>query len=81
MLIVLKYTFLCISLGFPDESVVKNAPANPGDVCSQSLGTEDPLEKDLSTHSSILAWAIPWTEEPGGMQSMGLQMSQTQLSI
>ena len=39
----------------------------------QSLGQEDPLEKDLATHSSILAWRIPWTEEPGGLHSMGLQ--------
>ena len=38
----------------------------------QSLGQEDPLEKEIATHSSILAWTIPWTEEPGGLQSMGL---------
>ena len=38
-----------------------------------SLGGEDPLEKEMSTHSSILAWEISWTEEPGGLQSMGLQ--------
>ena len=38
-----------------------------------SLGWEDPLEKEMATHSSILAWRIPWTEEPGGPQSMGLQ--------
>ena len=38
-----------------------------------SLGQEDPLEKEMATHSSILAWRIPWTEEPGGLQSMGLQ--------
>ena len=38
-----------------------------------SLGREDPLEKEMATHSSILAWEIPWTEEPGGLQSMGLQ--------
>ena len=37
----------------------------------QSLGREDPLEKEMATHSSILAWRIPWTEEPGGLQSMG----------
>ena len=46
----------------------------------QSLGQEDPLEKKMATHSSILAWEIPWTEEPGGLQSLGLQKSQTQLS-
>ena len=38
-----------------------------------SLGQEDPLEKGMATHSSIFAWRIPWTEEPGGLQSMGLQ--------
>ena len=42
----------------------------------QSLGGEDPLEKEMATHSSIVAWKIPWTEEPGSLQSMGLQ-SQT----
>ena len=39
----------------------------------QSLGGEDPLEKEMETHSSILAWEMPWTEEPGGLQSMGSQ--------
>ena len=39
----------------------------------QSLGQEDPLEKEMATHSSILAWKIPWTEEPGGLQFMGSQ--------
>ena len=39
----------------------------------QALGREDPLEKGMATHSSMLAWRIPWTEEPGGLQSMGLQ--------
>ena len=42
----------------------------------QSLGHEDPLQKEMATHTSILAWEIPWTEEPGGLQSMGLQKSQ-----
>ena len=45
----------------------------------QSLGWEDPLEKEMATHSSILAWRIPWMEEPGGLQSTGSQ-SQTRLS-
>ena len=45
----------------------------------QSLGQEDPLEKGMAIHSSILAWRIPWTEEPGGLQSMGVTESQTQL--
>ena len=39
----------------------------------QSLGREDPLEKGMATHSSILTWEIPWTEKPGGLQTMGLQ--------
>ena len=43
----------------------------------QSLSWEDPLEKEIATHSSILIWGIPWTEEPGGLQSMGSQKSQT----
>ena len=44
----------------------------------QSLGWEDPLEKEMAIHSSILAWKIPWTEEPGGLQSVGSQKSWTQ---
>ena len=43
----------------------------------QFLSQEDPLEKETATHSSILAWKIPWIEEPGGLQSMGLQESDT----
>ena len=46
----------------------------------QSLGWEDPLEEEMATHSSILAWRILWTEEPGGLQSTGLQTIGTQLS-
>ena len=46
----------------------------------RSLGQEDPLEKGMATHSSILAWTIPWTEEPGGLQSLGVSKSRTQLS-
>ena len=56
---------------FPGGSVVKNLSAMPQTWVS-SLGWEDPLEKEMTTHSSILAWEIPWTEEPGGVQSMGL---------
>ena len=52
--------------------MVKNLPAMQGTQV-QSLSWEDPLEKGMATHSSILAWRIPWTEEPGGLQSMGLQ--------
>ena len=43
----------------------------------RSLGQEDPLEKEMATHSSILAWRLPWTEEPSGLQSMGSKKSQT----
>ena len=49
---------------------VRNLPAIR-ETWIQSLGREDPLEKEMTTHSSILAWEIPWTEEPGGLQSMG----------
>ena len=46
----------------------------------RSLVQEDPLEKDMATHSSILAWEVPWTEEPDGLQSMGSKKSWTQLN-
>ena len=52
--------------------MVKSPPAMQ-EAQVQSLGWEDPLGKGMSTHSSILAWRIPWTEEPGRLQSMGLQ--------
>ena len=52
--------------------MVKNMPAMQ-ETCVRSLGWEDPLEKGMATHSSILAWRIPWTEEPRGLQSMGSQ--------
>ena len=58
--------------GFPGGSAVKNQPAIQ-ETQVQSLGWEAPLEKEMATHSSILAWRIPWTEEPGGLQSMGSQ--------
>ena len=51
---------------------VKNLPVMR-ETWVQSLGREDPLEKGMATHSSILGWRIPWTEEPGGLQSMGSQ--------
>ena len=61
-------------MGFPGGTEVKNPPANAGDTGDQgSIQKSDPLEKEIATHSSILAWTIPWTEEPGGLQSMGLQ--------
>ena len=52
--------------------LVENLPAMQ-ETWVQSLGQEDPLEKGIATHSSILAWRIPWIEEPDGLQSMGLQ--------
>ena len=52
--------------------MVKNLPAKQ-ETQVRSLGWEDPLEKGIATHSNILAWTIPWTEEPGGLQSMGSQ--------
>jgi len=61
-----------LSWGFPGGSVVKNLSGNAGDT-----GWEDPVEKEMANHSSILAWEIPRTEEPGGLQSMGSQESQT----
>ena len=57
---------------------VKNLPAMQ-ETRVQSLGQEDPLEKGMATHSSVLAWEIPWTEEPGGLQFVGSQ-SRTRLS-
>ena len=55
--------------------MVKNLPANAEDAETwvQSLGRENPLEEEMETHVSILAWRIPWTEEPGRLQSMGSQ--------
>ena len=54
--------------------MVKSLPAMQ-ETQVQFLGREDPLEKGMATHSSILVWRIPWTEEPGGLQSMGSQES------
>ena len=60
---------------FYGASQVKNPPANAGDVemWVQSLGREDPLEEGMAAHPSILAWRTPWTEEPGGLQLIGLR--------
>ena len=63
---------------FPSGSVVKNPPTNAGDKV-QSLSQEDPLEKEMATHSSLLAWRIPGTGEPGGLQPTGSQ-SRTRLT-
>ena len=61
-----------MNYSFPRWLNRKESACNAGDVGS-ILGLEDPLEKEMATNSSILAWEIPWTEEPGGLQSMGLQ--------
>ena len=58
-------------MGFPGSSDCKESALQEMRV--KSLGQEDPLEKGMATHSSILSWRIPWTAEPGGLQSMGLQ--------
>ena len=62
-------------VNFKGGSVVKNPPAKQ-EMWVGSLGWEDPLEKKRATHSSFLAWKIPWTEEPGGLQSMESQESE-----
>ena len=69
--------------GFPDDTVINNLSNKVGSLGSIP-GWEDPLEKEIGTHSSILAWGIPWREEPGGRMSMGsqrvgLNISQTRL--
>ena len=62
-------------MGFPSGSAVKNLPEMQElqETWVQSLGWEDPLEEGMATHTSILAWRILWTEEPGGLQSMQSQ--------
>ena len=63
------------NLGFLSGLAIKNTPAmqEPQETGVQSLGREGPLEEGMATHSNILAWRIPWTEEPGGLQSIGSQ--------
>ena len=61
--------------GFPGGSEVKTSVCNAGDL-GLIPGREDPLEKEMATHSSILAWRIPWTEEPGGLQSTESDMTE-----
>ena len=62
--------------GFPGGAEVKVSACNVGDLV-RSLGREDPLEKEMATHCSILAWRIPWMEELGGLQSTGRRESDT----
>ena len=59
-------------MGSPAAQTVKHLPTMR-ETGVPALGREDPLEKEKATHSSTLAWRVPWTEEPGGLQSMGLQ--------
>ena len=61
-------TMVAIRMGFPGGPVVKNPPAMQ-EMWVRFLGQEDPLEKEMATHSSILAWKIPWTKEPGGLSA------------
>ena len=63
---------ICYPLQYSWAQSIENPPAMQ-EIQVQSLGREDPLEEGMATHSNIPAWEIPWTEEPGGLQSMGLQ--------
>ena len=83
IIIIIKHLFfishyfkLC---GYPYWLSGKESTCNV-ETSFWSLGQEYPLEKEMATQFSILAWRIPWTEEPGGLQTMGLQKSRTQLS-
>ena len=72
----MRWIFTSLSLkfiGFPGDSVGKNLRTNAQEMQFQPLGREDLLEEKMATHSSILAWEIPWTEDPGGLQSMRSQ--------
>ena len=71
---ILLYRHAYVPMAFPGGSVVKNVFAKQ-DTQVWSLGWEDSLEKEMATHSSILTWEIPRTEEPGGLQSMGCKES------
>ena len=75
----ISYKSILSDGAFPVAQAVKNLPAMQ-ETQVQSLDWEDPLKKEMATHSSILAWRIPWTEEPGGLQSMRSQKGQTRLS-
>ena len=73
--------YIVVIHGLPSGSAGKESACNTGatEVRVQCLGQEDPLEEEMATHSSVLVWRTPWTEEPGGLQSMRLQ-SLTRLS-
>ena len=72
------YVILMLDMNFPGSSVVKNLPSLQ-ETWIQSLGQEDPLEKEMATHFGILAWEIPWTEEPGWATVHWVGKSQTWL--
>ena len=72
LLILLFRGHVAVSRASLVAQTIKNLPAVQ-ETQVQSLGQEDPLEKGMATHTSILAWRIPWTEEPGGLQSTGSQ--------
>ena len=83
--VILKYYLVCPmtlydyltttkKYDFPVAQMVKNLPATQ-ETWVRSLGRDDPLEKEMATHSSVLAWRIPWTEESGRLQSIGSQES------
>ena len=74
-----KFSLRDIWLTFLVAQVVRNLPEMQ-ETWVRSLGREDPWEKGMATHSSIPSWEIPWTEEPGGLQSSGVRKSQTRLS-
>ena len=69
-----------VEWAFQVALVVKNLLANAGDIrdTDSILGRADPLEEGMATHSNMLAWRIPWTEEPGGLQSIGSQIDTTE---
>ena len=70
---LLKGDLVCRSGGFPGGSEVKNQPVMQETQETQSLDQDDSLEEGIATYSSILAWRIPWTEEPGKLQTLGSQ--------
>ena len=78
------YNFIPVNVGLPRWCSGKRIHLpmqRMPEIWIQPLGQEDPLEKEMATHSSILAWEIPWTEEPGGLQSMGSKRVGHDLSI
>ena len=77
--IILKLLDAMPPMGLPGGSVAKNLSARQ-EMWVRSLGRKHALQRDMATHSRILAWRIPWSEEPGRLQSLGSQKSQTGLS-